>query len=911
MISFRKGKRSRKIARDVRFILILMLVLWLGIFMPLGLREAQAGAAPEWAVKVRDLQKLIAEKFVYWWIDHPAVPAHETEGGQVQIGTGEFGGSIGDDVELINGWNVLYLTAHDEYVGESVKWLVDSAWSDGTNWKYTNPRYELLADGFKDSLWGRDAEHASENTSYSTPHMVVMEYGNPRYVENLMDTMEHLVGNSDQWDGWTEVNGSGHRFFKSYMVGTYGTYDPADCKGEFAAAPGETYWDMPETARVVKPGNYLLWFNMSPQLAAQMREYADAWVYAAGKGDGGKPTGVIPGAVVWATEELGSPGQDWRYGDGCLSYDWEQGSWPIEEMYAHMVASEVLFGDESYLYPVETMMTLHFAPENYDGTADPDDLEFAMNNTDFSTIYSDYRILTGQTDFDAYLPGFHTMYGYAEYLATGNKTYIVNSADRLIRLINENETAWTTDPIMKTVDKAKGAYSVFRFLNGVYLGGSGLTRARVPGMAVSWEGTGYDFAALVAQASDTRLKTLVYNFEPEGKNIGVRTWMLEPGTYRVNLGPDANEDDAIDSVTQSFEVDINERGQRIQFWLPAGELHVLQIEQVSSSGDRWTERADLGFAAEDVVLSPADPSPGQSVTAQVTLHNIGSKGAQNIPVKVFAGTSQLPSMELAATGVDRLDAPNDLQPRITQVTMQFVVPDNGEFVISIDPGNQIPESTERNNTVFYDGSRRISPTEIGWTQDESDSTFVDVPFDHPYYDYIEILYQEGYTAGCNTDPLMYCPENIMNRAESAVFVERGIHNADFVPPEPTEVVFEDVALDAWYANWVHGLWEDGYTAGCGTDPLIYCPEQEHTRAEGTVFYLRMMYGADYQPSEVKGYFTDVDPGMWYAKWVDAAYEAGIAEPCAAEPDLRFCPEDPLTRAVAAYMMVNAKGLSLP
>jgi len=620
---------------------------------------------------------------------------------------------------------------------------------------------------------------------------------------------------------------------------------------------------------------------------------------------------VIPGAVVWATEELGSPGQDWRYGDGCLSYDWESGSWPIEEMYAHMVASNRLFGDEAYLYPVETMMTLHFAPENYNGTADQDDLDFVLSNTEFSTVYSDYRILSGQTDFDTYLPGFHTMYGYAEYLATGNKNYIVNSADRLIRLINENETKWTTDPIMKTTDKAKGAYSVFRFLTGAYLGGSGLTRARVPGMAVSWEGTGYDFAALVAQASESRLKTLVYNFEPEGKNIGVRNWMLEPGTYRVNLGPDANEDDAIDSVSQSFEVEIIERGQTVQFWLPSGELYVLQFDQVSSSGDKWTDRADLGLTSEDVILSPANPGPGQSVTVQVTLHNIGSKAAQDISVKAFAGISQLSVGELATSNINRLDAPNDLQPRTVQVALQLVVPDDGTFNISVDPGNQIPEVTERNNAVFYDGSHLISPAEIGWTQEESVSTFVDVPIDHPYHDYIEMLYQEGYTAGCSAEPLMYCPENVMNRAESAVFAERGIHNADYVPPDPTEIVFDDVALDAWYANWVHGLWDDDYTSGCGTDPLVYCPEQEHTRAEGTVFYLRMMYGADYTPPAGQGYFTDVDPGMWYAKWVDAAYEAGIAEPCAIELELRFCPEEPLTRAVAAYMMVNSKGLSIP
>jgi hypothetical protein len=187
-------------------------------------------------------------------------------------------------------------------------------------------------------------------------------------------------------------------------------------------------------------------------------------------------------------------------------------------------------------------------------------------------------------------------------------------------------------------------------------------------------------------------------------------------------------------------------------------------------------------------------------------------------------------------------------------------------------------------------------------------TFTDVPFDHPYHDYIETLYQEGYTAGCSTDPLRFCPEQTMNRAESAVFVVRGIYGAGTMPSDPTEQVFDDAPLEEWFAKWITQLWEDGYTAGCGEDPLIYCPIQGHTRAEACVFYLRMMYGADYEPGNPTGTFVDVDPEMWYAKWVDAAWEAGIVEPCATEPEMSFCPEDPLTRAVAAYMMVQAKGL---
>jgi hypothetical protein len=187
-------------------------------------------------------------------------------------------------------------------------------------------------------------------------------------------------------------------------------------------------------------------------------------------------------------------------------------------------------------------------------------------------------------------------------------------------------------------------------------------------------------------------------------------------------------------------------------------------------------------------------------------------------------------------------------------------------------------------------------------------TFQDVPYAHPYHAQIERLYQAGYTAGCSEDPLRYCPDRSMSRAEGAVFTVRGEHGASLQPPQPTEAIFADVDLAAWYADWVTQLWEDGYTAGCGLDPLRFCPERGYTRAEGAVFGLRMRHGKDYQPPPPHGIFQDVDPQAWYADWVEAAFEAGLIEPCDAEP-LLFCPQDPLTRAMAAYMVVQAKDLA--
>jgi hypothetical protein len=76
---------------------------------------------------------------------------------------------------------------------------------------------------------------------------------------------------------------------------------------------------------------------------------------------------------------------------------------------------------------------------------------------------------------------------------------------------------------------------------------------------------------------------------------------------------------------------------------------------------------------------------------------------------------------------------------------------------------------------------------------------------------------------------------------------------------------------------------DGYTASCGTNPLVYCPLQEHTREEGTVFFLRMLHGAGYVPPEPTGIFADVPIESWGAKWIEAGYLEGLIPACETSP----------------------------
>ncbi|MBL7942631.1 MAG: S-layer homology domain-containing protein, partial [Flavobacteriales bacterium] len=85
-------------------------------------------------------------------------------------------------------------------------------------------------------------------------------------------------------------------------------------------------------------------------------------------------------------------------------------------------------------------------------------------------------------------------------------------------------------------------------------------------------------------------------------------------------------------------------------------------------------------------------------------------------------------------------------------------------------------------------------------------TFSDVPMNHPYWADIEILYANGYTAGCSTTSLIFCPDVTMNRAQSAVFMVRGnFGNAYTPPPAPWTTFGDNFAPGPWAQPWAQGM----------------------------------------------------------------------------------------------------------
>ena len=181
-------------------------------------------------------------------------------------------------------------------------------------------------------------------------------------------------------------------------------------------------------------------------------------------------------------------------------------------------------------------------------------------------------------------------------------------------------------------------------------------------------------------------------------------------------------------------------------------------------------------------------------------------------------------------------------------------------------------------------------------------SFVDVPPGYWAEEHICEIYDAGITKGCSQDPLKYCPQDDVTRAQMAVFIGRGIHGSSFTPP-PATGIFNDVPIGSFAANWIEQFYNDGITGGCGTSPLRYCPSNPVTRAQMAVFLLRAKHGSNYTPPTATGIFDDVPVGSFAADWIEQLYNEGITGGCGTNP-LRYCPDNSVTRAQMAVFIVK-------
>ena len=183
--------------------------------------------------------------------------------------------------------------------------------------------------------------------------------------------------------------------------------------------------------------------------------------------------------------------------------------------------------------------------------------------------------------------------------------------------------------------------------------------------------------------------------------------------------------------------------------------------------------------------------------------------------------------------------------------------------------------------------------------------FADVPVGYWARSFIETIYFRGVTNGCATNPLQYCPESQLSRAEMAPFLLRSKFGGSFQPPPVScsAPMFADVPCTHWAAAWIEELARQGVTSGCGSGN--FCPDGLVDRAQMAVFLLRATLGPSYVPPAVDcgaPRFTDVPCTHWAAPWIEDLARRGITAGCGADT---YCPSTIVNRASMAVFLVRA------
>ncbi len=535
-----------------------------------------AAGVPEWAAAQREaLAKYVL--WVHWWIDH-------------QQPDGQFGGGWEDDVELVCGWPLACLAAGDEKTFDSLALLANGVWNWGPIKEHGYSAYT-------------DVEHSAENTSYSQPRMVALDYGNPLYIDRCRKTTLTVARE------FMGRNEAGNLQFRSDFFGYRDGQPAIDEKRAF---------DIPECAKALKPGLAVAWYGDDPEVRQILLDYADTWVAAAGQPREDGVPGLLPQRIEYPS------------GKAVGTCEWIP---VMRALYYHLLGCYELSGDPEYLKPVEALIqsfVVDRSVRDIPFTRKWRDKEHAGTLSQLAIICSLWRMLTGDDRFDPYFERWsrcmsgamgerHESYYfldraaddiwiripidvgafqlprlaigpqfYVGWLASGDKDLLAAGCRNLSCDLSDQWgplTSWFYDKSETRVTSndhlAHSIQPAASMLMLMYTGGPGPIEAKYPHLAVSWERTATDFAALVLEQGLDRLKVLACNTVPDPREVTMRVYDLDPGLYSLRIGPDADGDDQMDAPAVGKTVRLK-RHSGLRLTLPSRQLQVIELSAAGS-----------------------------------------------------------------------------------------------------------------------------------------------------------------------------------------------------------------------------------------------------------------------------------------------------------------------------------------
>jgi len=484
---------------------------------------------PLWAFRQVEHLKLVGD-VILWWIDNR------------QIENGELGGGLSDDSDFTNSWPIPALMGVEpDKIAYSLHRELEAIYDNGM---FTDGLNTLQMDGL----------HTTEEGTNVQAQLMMLEYGDPKLVERLMETAR-------AYERVTGINAAGHRHFRSSFF-----------SATKLAEEGPWLWSAYQTFRLLHPGMSLVEFNGNPRARKLLTEMADGVVAHRRKDERGR----------WRTSAVVNFETDEDRGAGFGAADhllWGAWCWT---------------GDEKYLQPVldkgrTTLLSLN-----------PNVIDILGKRTTWGP-----EIVEGVTP--------HSGSGFLRHLAwqiTGNKQYLeeyyadeIAYHSREMYLMTEGHV-WTDRVAVRALE-----------LQRERLGGIARRKksAIYPGQVVSWRfrepSTWRDLAVLVPYATETEFTVIAYNLSEATVTADMTGWMIDPGEWELEQGIDRNGDDEIDTLTERRRVPFERTASLTLNFEPRAQT-VLHMK-LKKKGTPYWKRPDLGIGREDIAVS------GRTVTVTV------------------------------------------------------------------------------------------------------------------------------------------------------------------------------------------------------------------------------------------------------------------------------------------------------
>jgi hypothetical protein len=582
---------------------------------------------PLWAFRQIESLKGV-RRFVNWWIDNR------------QADYGDFGGGLSDDTDLVEQWPGLYLLGVDrDKVKTSLKRVVDAVYRNGM---MTNGLSTLMLDEL----------HAYEDGVNSNCEAMYLDYGNPKVVERLMETV-------NAYNRIISVNPAGHMHFNTNW------YSGTDSYRE-----GPWEWGKYYSYVIMHPGILVGYYNGDPTAKKFIVGLADG-ILAHGKkqADG---SWWFPDEINWRTDAT----------RGTMP----TGTSPIQTLWTAYRWT----GDKKYLTPI--LANIERSGTGYETSVggarvalDKVNLKGAVNlNENLMDVLNRHDSWGEEAVKRASKPSADKFERYLAWQKTGDKKYLEDLFGEELRaqgttMYTQTEGHWWTDRV--EVDNA--------YLQRTRMGGVGLVRNNAyPGATVSWSFADPEGALkvgiLMPEAMPDHFKVIAYNISKQPVQATMTGWNVNAGEWEVRSGIAAAVDKLPDNAkakTIAFE-----KTASTDVVFAPGKTTVYEFT-LKTPTDAPEARADLGIGPEDVKIGQGEIT--------VTVHSLGAKDAAG-------GTLELADAKgkAAVTAkVPALPAPRDLKP--VTATVKLAVPagfalKGAEVRVTLDGAKEL---TRMNNMV--------------------------------------------------------------------------------------------------------------------------------------------------------------------------------------------------------------------